>query len=171
MYICVYICDEKDDEDCCCPLDPILCWFRLFHTLSGFVGVATAGANGFVIATIDSITMDYRDIIMRSYAVLFCIVIVFVEIDWRCMMRRFRILDLWFFRGLFYFLVGFMTVQGDKTFTQPQDIVGLVQIGVGALYVLMGVLCIKSIKTQRLAIYESKVSRSRPGAEVSYASV
>ena len=63
--------------------------------------------------------------------------IFFVEIDWRYVMKRIRILDLWFFRGFFYFYVGFITVQGDSTFTQPQDIIGLAMICMGAFYVLM----------------------------------
>ena len=52
-------------------------------------------------------------------------------------MKRIRILDLWFFRGFFYFYVGFITVQGDTTFSQPQDMIGLAMIAMGAFYVLM----------------------------------
>lgn len=59
------------------------------------------------------------------------------EIDWRYVMKRIRILDLWFFRGLFYFYVGFITIENDTTFTQPQDIIGLTQISMGACYVFM----------------------------------
>ena len=134
------------------------------------MGLATLGANAYVIATIDRYSLEYKDIIMRAYAIMFCVVIVLVEIDWRCVVRRMRILDLWFFRGLFYFFVGFITIEGDKTFTDPQDIIGLIQIGVGALYIIMGALCIKSIKTQRLALYENK-GRLRTGLEPTYASV
>lgn len=52
-------------------------------------------------------------------------------------MKRIRILDLWFFRGFFYFYVGFITIEGDTTFNQPQDIIGLAQLAMGACYVLM----------------------------------
>lgn len=52
-------------------------------------------------------------------------------------MKRIRILDLWFFRGFFYFYVGFITIEGDTTFNRPQDIIGLAQLAMGACYVLM----------------------------------
>lgn len=54
-------------------------------------------------------------------------------------MRRIRILDLWFFRGLFYFYVGFITLGNDATFTManPQDIAALAQVSMGAFYCLM----------------------------------
>lgn len=69
--------DEDDEEDCCCcPVDPVLCWFRFFHTVSGLIGVATLGANIFVLVTVDSKSLNYKDIIMRSYAVVFCIIII-----------------------------------------------------------------------------------------------
>ena len=69
--------DEDDEEDCCCcPVDPVLCWFRFFHTISGCIGIATMAANIFVLVTVDSQTLNYKDIIMRSYAVIFCFIIV-----------------------------------------------------------------------------------------------
>ena len=69
--------DEDDEEDCCCcPVDPVLCWFRFFHTISGCIGMATMAANIFVLVTIDIQSLNYKDIIMRSYAVIFCIIIV-----------------------------------------------------------------------------------------------
>lgn len=69
--------DEDLEEDCCCcSVDPVLCWFRFFHTISGLIGFATLVANIYCIAKIDSITLNYKDIIMRSYAVIFCVIIV-----------------------------------------------------------------------------------------------
>jgi hypothetical protein len=153
-------------------LDPILCWFRFWHFTSGLVGLATIAANIYVIVTVDGDILDYRDIIMRGYAVLFGIVIVLVELDWRCVMKKFKIFEHWLVRGLFYFFVGFITIRGGITFQQPEDIIGLVQIAVGAIYALMGLFCIKSIKTQRLAYYAEKSSRSRIGSEpTAYVSV
>ena len=170
--------EEDFEEDCwCCPVDPVLCWFRFFHTISGLIGVATLAANLFVLITIDTKSINAKDIIMRCYAIIFCFIIILTgalkvqqgpctvfhtlhstkhliihsqqfvtdvknffcekEIDWRYVMKRIRILDLWFFRGLFYFYVGFITIENDTTFTQPQDIIGLTQISMGACYVFM----------------------------------
>jgi hypothetical protein len=58
------------------------------------------GANAYILATVDAVSMDYKDIITRCYAIIFSVVIILAEIDWRYVMRRIRILDLWFFRGM-----------------------------------------------------------------------
>ena len=135
---------EDDDEDCCCcPLDPVLAWFRLFHLISGLVGCASMGANGYILATKDAITMDYKDIVTRTYAIIFCFIVVLAEIDWRYVMRRIRILDLWFFRGLFYFYVGFITLGNDTSLTDPVDMAALAQICMGGFYCLM--VCLVSL--------------------------
>ena len=91
-----------------------------------------------MLATVDALSMNYRDIITRCYAIVFCVFIVLAEVDWRYIMRRIRILDLWFFRGLFYFYVGFITLGGDNTFfMNPVDTVALVQASMGAFYCFM----------------------------------
>ena len=128
---------DEDEDCCCCPLDPVLAWFRLFHLISGLVGCASMGANGYILATKDVVSMDYRDIITRGYAIIFCFVVVLAEIDWRYVMRRIRILDLWFFRGLFYFYVGFITLGAEPTLTDPVDMAALAQICMGGFYCLM----------------------------------
>lgn len=72
--------DDEEEDCCCCHVDPVLCWFRFFHSLSGCVGIATLSANIYVLATTDSATLNYKDIIMRSYAVIFCIIIILTGI-------------------------------------------------------------------------------------------
>lgn len=69
--------EEDFEEDCCCcPVDPVLCWFRFFHTISGLIGVATLAANLFVLITIDTKSINAKDIIMRCYAIIFCFIII-----------------------------------------------------------------------------------------------
>lgn len=69
--------EEDFEEDCCCcPVDPVLCWFRFFHTISGLIGVATLAANLFVLITIDTKSINTKDIIMRCYAIIFCFIII-----------------------------------------------------------------------------------------------
>eukprot|EP00596_Hydrurales_sp_CCMP1899_P006100 CAMPEP_0119036766 /NCGR_PEP_ID=MMETSP1177-20130426/4701_1 /TAXON_ID=2985 /ORGANISM="Ochromonas sp, Strain CCMP1899" /LENGTH=211 /DNA_ID=CAMNT_0006997097 /DNA_START=159 /DNA_END=794 /DNA_ORIENTATION=- len=162
---------DEEEEDCCCfKVDPVLCWFTFFHSLSGCVGLATLAANIYVLARTNRAALNYKEIIMRSYACIFCIIIILTETNWRYIMKRIRILDIWFLRGFFYFYVGFITIEGDLTFTQPQDIIGLVQISFGALYILMGILCIKSMKMQRLALADHR-SRENEDYDAAHASV
>lgn len=70
--------DEEDDDLCCgCALDPILCWFRLFHILSLLIGGASFAANIYVLIKTDGKTFDFKDMVMRIYTLMFCVIIVF----------------------------------------------------------------------------------------------
>lgn len=100
--------DSKEDTCCgCCPADPILYWFRIFHSLSGLVGVASGVINAYVISTNRS--MDYFSVAQHVYTIVLCAIIVLVELDWRFFMSYVQILDSWIFRGLFYGFVGILT--------------------------------------------------------------
>ena len=68
--------DDFEEDCCCCPVDPVLCWFRFFHTISGLIGVATLAANLFVLITVDTKSINAKDIIMRCYAIIFCFIII-----------------------------------------------------------------------------------------------
>lgn len=99
--------NSADYEDCCCcPSDPVLLWFRFFHFVSTIISIATLISN---ITIITKPEITPIDIIMHVYAMLFCIAIIFIEIDWRFVMDRVRVMDLWMFRGLFYCFVGIIT--------------------------------------------------------------
>jgi hypothetical protein len=101
--------DEEDESDsccCCCPSDPMLCAFMCFHFTAGLVGVTALAANIYVFTRPD---LSPKDAIMRCYALLFCALVVVIELDWRFVVNKIRFVDWWVFRGLFYTLVGFVT--------------------------------------------------------------
>ena len=86
-------------------------------------------------------------------------IIMICEIDWRFLMKRFRILDLWIFRGFFYIYVGCQTADRIDVY-ELNDLItvcNLVAFGLalsGIMYTIMGICCIKSIA-------ESKRRRQR----------
>lgn len=103
--------DEEDAEGpesccCCCPADPMLFAFQCFHLTAGLTGLAALSANIYVFS---GPNFSIRDAIIRSYALVFCILIVIIELDWRYIVNKIRFADWWVFRGLFYTLVGFIT--------------------------------------------------------------
>jgi len=153
---------EDDDIECFGSFfDPVLLWFRTFHTLSLLCGLACACANLYVLSKLSTsiIIPSVRDISIRIYTVICSLLIVITEGDWRYIMHRVRILDLWFFRGFYYAFVGFLTLSDAPIFKdgiQPQDICGYIEIGMGCVYVIFGVMCVKSIKLQHLAKYDKK---------------
>jgi hypothetical protein len=101
--------EEEDDGDsccCCCPSDPMLFAFTCFHCAAGLVGITALVANVYVFTRRD---LAPKDAIMRSYALLFCALVVIIELDWRFVVNKIRFVDWWVLRGLFYTFVGFVT--------------------------------------------------------------
>jgi hypothetical protein len=103
--------DELDGDCCFCPLDPILWWFALFTVIAGAVALAGMLINVIYIAKHSD--LDPRSILLRVYAAVFCGGIVMIEIDWRFIVSRLRIMDLWLVRGAFYGYVGLITCSRD----------------------------------------------------------
>ena len=98
--------DDSDIFCCCCSSDPVLFSFQCFHFTSGLTGLAAFAAN---IYTLTKPSITIRDTIVRSYALVFCLLIVIVELDWRYILNKVRFLDHWILRGFFYAFVGFVT--------------------------------------------------------------
>eukprot|EP01038_Epipyxis_sp_PR26KG_P010760 gene10760-14451_t len=133
---------------CCCPDDPILFWFSIYHSIVIFVAIMTLLSNAYALS---QIKYPISMIIMRVYAMLFCVIIIGLELDLQLLRMRLRLFDGWFYRGLFYGYVGLISVDNDKLnltkFTI--NLTGLALIGIGVIYTIMGLLCIKSLKSNR----------------------
>ena len=147
--------DDLQNEDCCCcPTDPCLIAFSLFHLCGGLLGVAAAATNAYHITQPPSGGNRVIDIIQRCYCIAFGAIITLIEIDWKFLSRRLKLLDLWVFRGLFYAYVGLSTLDlFSPTVETPECIVGFSLILCGGTYVVMGALCLKSVAARRKRNY------------------
>jgi len=152
--------DERGFEDdcCCCPMDPVLLGIAFFHGICICLGFAGIAVNIHHITRPHEQGM-YQDIVLRAYSVAFSTIMVICEVDWRFFMRRLRLLDIWFFRGLFYIYIGLQTI--DKiggvslnALSSFDDMVGLPIMVAGGVYLVMGACCVKSVA-------ESKRRRER----------
>lgn len=142
---------------CCCRVDPVLLAFQLFHFTSAISAIATIAANIYVFTKIyDNNTIsindleDIRDIILRSYSMIFALVIVIVEADWRFFFRHLRIFDSWFIRGIWSCFVGIITINTKEEFKSTENIIGSIIFVHGAMYLVMALLCMRSVKQSRL---------------------
>lgn len=149
----------EDATFCCCPRDPVLNWFRMFHLLCLLLGLASAAVNVYILT---SHFIQLIDIVLHSYAIVFSLLIVIIEADWRYVVSRIRLMDIWVWRGCFYALVGFMTRKGlyddyypclilfisveDEAVDvmslnlTPINVIGFMQIFFGVLYMCMVIL-------------------------------
>jgi len=166
--------DEESIEDCCCcPVDPCLAALLLFHCIAGLLGVCAMATNAYHLAKPaqqqqqEAAPNVYIDCVMRGYSIVMSALIVCAESDWKFVMRRLKLLDLWIFRGLFYAYVGLTTLDlYSSSVETPECIVGLALIFIGTLYIIFGALCLKSVAARRRNNY-----REIPEENVVYESV
>lgn len=99
---------DVDSESCCCCFssDPMLFAFQCFHITAGFSGLGAFIANIYVFSR-PHITV--KEAIIRGYSLIFCMLMVATELDWRYIVNKARFLDWWVLRGLFYTFIGFIT--------------------------------------------------------------
>ena len=101
----------------------------IFHGACGVLGVAGAAVNAHHILRPEE-QGQYVDMALRAYSASFCLVMIVCEIDWRFMMRRFRILDIWLCRGFFYLYAGLQTLENfdfsEKAFQSSATLNNLV---------------------------------------------
>jgi hypothetical protein len=135
---------------CCVCYDPILCPFWILHGLAALVGLCTVVVNTMLLADMSDGVMP---VVCRLYAVLFGLLIVFVEIDCRYVLEYFKALEFWAFRGLFYIFVGVETVKSDDVAQgiRAEALCGGVLGVLGVIYFVMGICCIQNIKLSRLS--------------------
>lgn len=100
--------DEGESCCCCFSSDPMLFSFQCFHITAGLSGLGAFIANVYVFSR-PHITL--KEAIIRSYALIFCVLMVLTELDWRYVVNKVRFMDYWLLRGIFYTFIGFITCE------------------------------------------------------------
>ena len=97
---------SQEEDGCCCPVDPVLYWFRVFHFIAGLVATLALVSNTslFFIAH-----LSWRSYVLHGYATILCLLIIAVELEIQLIIAKLKVLDLWIFRGLFYSFVGILS--------------------------------------------------------------
>jgi hypothetical protein len=147
------------------PVDTPLCLFNSHSLLTVCIAVLVGAAQGIQIYNNPPIHV----IVQRSYGILFCALIVFVEMEWTALIRGNKMLQSWAFRGLFYAFVG--VLEWPDEVLDPQErassdsVVAMEEISafalmlMGALYFILGLLCCKSqrdLRSQRALIFRAR---------------
>lgn len=114
------------------------------------------------------LTMTILENILSFYIILFCILIIITETNLFNLRKESKILNIWALRGLFYVFVGVLGLNGINTAVMVTDefertifqhlvqICSIVLIGVGTLYVAMGLLCIQVINDSMEHRYQER---------------
>ncbi len=144
----------------CCPTDPFLWWFVIFHLTSGIVAFFSACYN---VRMLFHHSDTVRNTIIRVYVLIFCCGMILLEIDFKWFSSQLSLMNFWIIRGLFYVFVGLQmsmfytmallfhfklimvffisTVQEDissiRNVHAAGDLLGFAQCVYGVLYIFM----------------------------------
>lgn len=157
--------DNEVDEDTCCGslCDPVLWWFRIFHFFAGLACLSTIAANLLVISSNFQL-VNIRDIGIRGFGILFALLLVCAEMDWRYIVRRFKLLDAWVWRGILFFYLGMLTVDGSNVpifnIIRPENISGTIECGFGICYVLFALFDLRTVEITKHAFHRERALES-----------
>ena len=160
---------DADGMRCCVCYDPILCPFWILHGMAGLVGLGTAVVNATALTDLSDGVMP---VVGRAYAVLFGLLVIFVETDCGFVLEYVRALEFWAIRGLFYIFVGVETMKSDDTAgpggtegVRSEALCGGMLGVIGLIYFVMGVCCIQHIKQNRQRHLRDRESYQLVGAD------
>lgn len=142
---------ETEADQCCCGIDPVLCWFRVFHWVGGLTATFGAVANIVHIQRVSG-EISIRDVILRAYSSLFCIVVAMVQFQIPFALRGVEILQAWTYRGLFLIYIGLNTLNREWEYLHLEDISGFALVCLGSAYLMMGLTCVQGIETRRMSL-------------------
>jgi hypothetical protein len=132
-------------QDCCCfcfQFDAVLLAFQLFHLASALSAAASIVANIYVIGSMSAtVSIDdleaVRSIVLRCYCILFALIIIVVEGDWRFFFRHLRIFESWFIRSIWCCLVSTITINTDDSIESLENVIGAIVFCFGIIYFMM----------------------------------
>lgn len=154
---------------------PMHKFFRLVSLLAIFAAVAMAIGQivGIIFRNVGPIQY-----VMRIYVVALCIMVVFNECEWTKYTKESSILRNWVTRGLIYGFIGVLGLEENDTSTSRSDLVtgqeasdiyikavAWLMLGVGTLYLLMGITCMQRIYKRQREDYEERVGRAPQARE------
>lgn len=97
---------KVEEDSCCCPTDKNLCWFNIFHILSGLTAISSFFIN---LAYILDTDIGWKQQIIHGYVVVMCLFLLCIELEIQTIVIRLRLLDLWLFRGFFCVFISMLS--------------------------------------------------------------
>eukprot|EP00741_Cyanophora_paradoxa_P007903 tig00001224_g7646.t1 len=136
--------------------DPFLIFCRVLNALACIAAVLVLVANVVSLVTLNSVKLKgtpISEILLRIYAIFFSVLIILVELELHFFLRWLLFITGWIGRGQFQIFVGILVttfVRFDFTkIDEFQRASGFALIGIGALYSVMGLLCLNRLKERR----------------------
>lgn len=132
--------DVETEDYNCCNCDLVLWAFRLLHGFSLLISLFCLCANVFAIVTYD---ISYRDLILRFFELVLCFIVICLELEWKYLIKKLRLLYTFSGRGLILLHIGIVTLYPKAQF-----------IWIGASAILLGMFYVCASVCFNLQLYE-----------------
>jgi hypothetical protein len=108
--------------------------------------------------------------VLHFYVLLLCLIVVLVELEWTPVGRESFIFSYWITRGMSYAFIGVLGLEENDSanWANPSDfienfvkIVAWLMIGCGAIYFVMGLVCLQMMYQRLRKDYEERVVRAK----------
>jgi hypothetical protein len=148
-----------------------------FLTFILIVNVFTAAlALTFVVSQVVAIiledSMQIPQFVVRGYGVVFGLSMILIEIGWPEIVKENILSHSWICRGFAYAFIGTLALEeaDEGSFADSAkyflDYMGYFVCGIGALYFVMGCLCLKGYHTKLIQEHDEKLARSKLAKEI-----
>ncbi|CAN8276164.1 unnamed protein product [Cochlearia groenlandica] len=135
--------------------DPFLVVCKCFSVATALIAILCVVVN--VIAAVRSFrdSHDVFDGIFRCFSVLVASLVVLAETEWSLILKFSKVFEYWAGRGMLQIFAAVMTrafpeyMSETKGLLLLQNIASYMLLACGAIYVLLGVLCIGCLKRAR----------------------
>ena len=158
--------------------DPVFVFLTSINVVAVATALLAAAANIFVVVESAS-TLSFKDYCIRAYTLSFCVMLVLVELEWSHFMRWMPALENFAPKGLFFGLVGLLTLDvssdgadgddggGDTDWGEWQNVIGILLVAVGAVYLFLGIVCFKYVADARKLLRRQKARGEQALLDVS----
>jgi amino acid transporter len=151
-------------------LNPKRPWLNHFCVVLSYFTVAVALAIAFLeIVGFFYLTMTFLENILCVYIILFCVLAIITETNLFGITKDSKVLKIWAFRGTFYVFIGVLClnaidssilVQGSEfqrvLFQNLLVALSSLLIGIGILYIVLGLLCVQFVNERQEHIYQER---------------
>lgn len=143
------------------------CLLRFLTVLSVFIIISGLGiiclqaGSMYLLATKISLVRAG----LQLYIVIFSVIIILNEMEWTALVRNSLVSYSWIARGLFYIFIGLILLDQQLGYRTGSQFVGLCSVLFGhslvfsgLIYLIMGLLCLKRMRDDRMARYVQLLS-------------
>ncbi|CAN0089687.1 unnamed protein product [Ectocarpus sp. 12 AP-2014] len=144
-----------------CLLDSLL----LLNAITVIAALGVGVAQGMVLGYHKDLSPE--SVAVRCYNILFCMLIIMAELEWTTTVREMFVLHSWIPRGVVYSFVGVLVLEEEDEkgldlggFGLYITIIAWIMVGIGALYFLLGLCCVKRIRDKKMARHKTLVAHA-----------